>query len=85
VSFSGLITFVPEQASLARAVPSDRVLIETDAPYLAPAPRRGQRNEPAFVTHTCRRLAEIREVEAAEMAAITRTNALRFYGIDGVA
>lgn len=81
VSFSGLITFVPDLEEAARAVPADRVLIETDAPYLAPAPRRGRRNEPAYVTHTCRRLAEIRGVAMEEMAAVTRANARRFYGL----
>jgi TatD DNase family protein len=85
VSFSGLITFVPELESAAGAVPDDRVLIETDAPYLAPAPRRGRRNEPAYVAHTCRRLADIRGVEMEEMAEATRANARRFYGLDEAA
>ncbi|MDX1393380.1 MAG: TatD family hydrolase [Gemmatimonadota bacterium] len=82
VSFSGLITFVDELAAAAGAVPADRLLIETDAPYLAPAPRRGRRNEPAYVAHTCRRLAEIRGATMEEMAALTRANARRFYGLE---
>jgi len=82
VSFSGLITFVNALAAAARRVPSDRVLIETDAPYLAPVPRRGRRNEPGFLVHTCERLAELRGVEMEEMAACTRRNAHRFYRLD---
>jgi len=82
VSFSGLITFVDSLAPAARRVPSDRILIETDAPYLAPVPRRGRRNEPGFLVHTCERLAELRGVEMEEMAACTRCNAHRFYGLD---
>ena len=85
VSFSGLITFVPDLVDAARRVPANRVLVETDAPYLAPAPRRGRRNEPAYVAHTCRRLAEIRGVEYEEMARVTRANARRFYGLDEAA
>ena len=81
VSFSGLITFVADLAEAARLVPADRLLVETDAPYLAPAPRRGRRNEPAYVTHTCARLAELRGVELEEMAEVTRANARRFYGL----
>jgi TatD DNase family protein len=81
VSFSGLITFVPELETAARLVPGDRILVETDAPYLAPAPKRGRRNEPAYVAHTCARLAELRGVETEEMAETTRRNARRFYGL----
>ncbi len=79
VSFSGLLTFVPELAEWARAVPAHRLLIETDAPYLAPAPRRGRRNEPAYLAHTCRRLAEVCGVAFEEAAALTAENARRFY------
>ena len=82
VSFSGLITFVPELAGWARAVPADRLLIETDAPYLAPAPRRGRRNEPAYLTHTCERLAEVRGTCFEEAAALTAANARRFYRVE---
>lgn len=81
VSFSGLLTFVPELAEWARAVPADRLLIETDAPYLAPVPRRGRRNEPAYLMHTCARLGEVRGLAFAEAAALTARNARRFYGL----
>lgn len=85
VSFSGLITFVPELADWAREVPADRLLIETDAPYLAPVPRRGRRNEPAYLTHTCQRLAEVRGIAFDEAAALTTGNARRFYGLEDAA
>lgn len=80
VSFSGMVTFRSFPAEdLVALVPTDRLLAETDAPYLAPTPHRGGRNEPAFVVRTVERLAEIRGVEAGEMAARTRANARRFY------
>ncbi|WP_420634850.1 TatD family hydrolase [Candidatus Palauibacter sp.] len=82
VSFSGLITFVAELAGPARAVPADRLLIETDAPYLAPVPRRGRRNEPGFLPHTCERLAELRGMSFDDTAAATTANARRFYGLE---
>lgn len=81
VSFSGLVTFVPELAEPVRAVPADRLLIETDAPYLAPVPRRGRRNEPAFLVHTCERVAELRGISFEEAAAATTANARRLYGL----
>jgi TatD DNase family protein len=64
VSFSGIVTFnrAEELRVIAASIPDDRILVETDAPYLAPVPKRGGRNEPAYVTHTAQRLAEIRGV-----------------------
>ena len=85
VSFSGLVTFVSELAESVRAVPADRLLIETDAPYLAPVPRRGRRNEPAFLPHTCERVAELRGISFEEAAALTTSNARRFYGLEEAA
>lgn len=79
VSFSGIVTFVPSLADRVRGVPEDRLLIETDSPYLAPVPRRGGRNEPAFLPHTCRRVAEIRGVPPAEVAGLSVRNARAFY------
>ncbi len=82
VSFSGMVTFrkFPSE-ELVPLVPRDRLLAETDAPYLAPVPHRGGRNEPAFVVRTVERLAEITGVEVEEMAARTGDNARRFYGL----
>jgi TatD DNase family protein len=81
VSFSGILTFKNSQElrDIARAVPHDRLLVETDAPYLAPVPHRGQRNEPAYVAKTAAVLAEAIGVSAAEIAAITTENVLRLF------
>jgi hypothetical protein len=82
VSFAGLITFKRfEGADLLRAVPGDRLLIETDSPYLAPVPQRGRRNEPAFVAHTCAAAAALRGESPAELARSTMDNARRFLNI----
>ena len=76
ISFSGVLTFKNADAlrDIALAVPYDRVLVETDAPYLAPEPFRGRTNEPAFVAHTAARLASLRGVNETEMARITTDN-----------
>ncbi len=77
VSFSGIVTF--RNADMLREsaafVPDDRLLIETDAPYLAPVPRRGQQNEPAFVTHVAECLARVRGVTPEHVADVTTRNA----------
>ncbi len=79
-SFSGLITFRKyEDADLVRMVPADRILVETDAPYLAPMPHRGKTNEPAYVTHTARRAAEMRGEDPEAFAAATVANTRAFY------
>lgn len=83
LSFGGMVTFKRfDGADLLRAVPDDRLLLETDAPYLAPVPLRGRRNEPAFLVHTCEAIARLRGVEPADLAATTTRNARRFYGLD---
>lgn len=76
ISFAGLITFprYPD-ADLVRAVPGDRILVETDSPYLSPVPLRGRRNEPAHVVHTARRAADLRGDDPEEFAAQTARNA----------
>ena len=81
VSFSGILTFksADEIRQVANSAPEDRILVETDAPYLAPVPMRGKSNEPAFTRHTLTRLAEIRGRTEDEMAAITRENTLRLF------
>lgn len=80
VSFSGIVTFRRfDAAHRVRAVPDDRLLVETDAPYLAPVPHRGRRNEPAFVAATVEAVARMRGRAAADVADLTRANARRFY------
>jgi len=82
VSFAGIITFSKFDGQEAvRAVPEDRLLAETDAPYLAPVPRRGKRNEPAFVTHVVAALADIRGESVGAVAEATAQNAERFYAL----
>jgi TatD DNase family protein len=81
ISFSGILTF-PRSAELrdiARDVPLDRLLVETDAPYLAPVPFRGKRNEPAWVAHTARVLAELRGMTPEALADLTTTNFRRLF------
>jgi TatD DNase family protein len=81
LSFSGMLTF-PKLATLrevARAAPADRILVETDAPYLAPVPHRGHRNEPAFVRATAAALAALRGVSLEEIAASTAGNFHRLF------
>ncbi len=83
VSFSGIVTFKNfEDDDLVRRVPADRLLIETDSPYLAPVPMRGKRNEPSLVGHTCAAVATIRNEEPTEVARLTLENACRFYGVE---
>lgn len=81
ISFSGIVTFkkADEVRAVAKSVPLDRVLVETDAPYLAPHPNRGKRNEPAFTVLTAARLAEDRGAEIAAFAAATTENFFRLF------
>jgi TatD DNase family protein len=76
VSFSGILTFPKLGAlrELAASLPLDRLLVETDAPFLAPHPHRGKRNEPAFVRHTAKVLAEVKGVSEAEVDKVTTAN-----------
>jgi TatD DNase family protein len=82
ISFAGTVTF-PGSAALraaAAVVPADRLLIETDAPYLAPQPQRGRRNEPAFVSSTYAEVARIRGTAVDRLAALVRENAASLFG-----
>ena len=82
VSFSGIITFKKwDDLELLRLVPDDRLLVESDAPYLAPVPFRGKRNEPSFVPRTIDRLAAARDVTAEAIAAATTRNAARLFAL----
>lgn len=81
ISFAGPLTFkkAPHLWEAAMNVPQDRLMVETDSPYLAPEPLRGRRNEPANVVWVLRRLAELRGLPEEEMARVTTENARRFY------
>jgi TatD DNase family protein len=81
VSFSGVISFKKTEPlqEIARDVPLDRILVETDAPFLAPVPHRGKTNEPAYVVHTAAALARIRGIPEVEVARATTENFFRLY------
>ena len=81
VSFSGVLTFKNSEnlRNIARSVPLDRLLVETDAPFLAPVPYRGKRNEPAFVAATALVLAQVKGLSAAALAAATTANVLKLF------
>jgi TatD DNase family protein len=83
VSFAGNVTYpkAPELRDVARAVPTDRILAETDCPYLAPQPVRGKRNEPAYVVHTVASLAETRGEEPEELGRRIDANAAAAFGL----
>jgi TatD DNase family protein len=81
ISVSGIATFKNSTAlrDVIKTVPLDRLLVETDAPFLAPVPHRGKTNEPAFVVHTAKMLAELKGVSEAELAAVTTGNFFRLF------
>ena len=81
ISFSGIVTFKSAQTlrDVAQKVPLDRILVETDAPYLAPVPFRGKTNEPAYVKHTAECLAEIRQMDLDSFADLTTENFFRLF------
>ncbi len=83
LSISGIVTFkrAGEIPEVARTVPLDRLLIETDAPFLAPIPYRGKQNEPAFLAHTAAFIAELRGMPLSDLARATRETTCRVYGL----
>jgi TatD DNase family protein len=87
ISFSGILTFKTSEAlrEIASTVPLEQLLVETDAPYLAPMPYRGKRNEPAYVTETAKVLAAVKKMAPAEMAAMLAQNTYRCFAKMGAA
>ena len=83
ISFSGVLTFktAEELRNVARSVPTERLLIETDCPFLAPIPYRGKRNEPAFVVETAKKLAELKQTSVEEIARVTSNNFRRLFSL----
>lgn len=84
ISFSGIVTFKNAKAiqAVAKMVPDNRLLIETDSPYLAPVPMRGKKNQPAYVAYIGEFLAELRGVSAAHIAAVTRENYFSLFNLN---
>ncbi len=83
ISFAGNVTYPKAQniRDTAKAIPVERMLIETDSPYLAPIPHRGKRNEPAYVVETARQIAELREMTRDELGRVTTENFYRFFNL----
>ncbi|HBU13139.1 MAG TPA: hydrolase TatD [Clostridiales bacterium] len=83
ISLSGVVTFknAKKAAEAAAAVPPDKLLIETDSPYMTPAPHRGKRNDPSYVQYTAQKIAEIRGMELEELRKVTTENAKAFFRI----
>lgn len=83
ISFSGIATFKKSEEirEAAKNIPEDRILIETDSPYLAPVPHRGKPNEPSYVLHVAETIADVRGVPLEKLAALTRTNTERLFNL----
>lgn len=83
ISFTGVLTYKNARKAVeaALAVPMDRIMIETDSPYMAPVPHRGKRNDSGYVLHVCEKLAELKGLSVEETARITLENGRRFFGI----
>lgn len=81
ISFTGVITFTKDYDEVVKNIPLEKIMIETDAPYVAPAPYRGKRNEPAYVVEVAKRIAEIKGISLEDVAKTTTQNALKLFGI----
>lgn len=85
ISFAGMLTYKKneELRAAAATIPAERMLVETDSPYLAPQPVRGKQNEPAYVVHTAECLAQVRNISTSELGELTTANARRLFGLPG--
>lgn len=81
LGFNGIITFAHDYDEVVKNMPFDRILVETDCPYLTPVPLRGKRNEPSYVKHVAQKIAELRGVSFEEVAEITTANAKKLFNI----
>ena len=83
ISFTGVLTYKNARKAVeaAQAIPLERLMIETDSPYMAPVPHRGERNDSGYVLHICEKLAQIKGISTGECAAVTLENGKRFFGI----
>ena len=81
ISFSGVITFAKNYDELVRQIPLEKIIIETDCPYVAPIPHRGKRNEPQYVKYVAQKIAEIKGVSFEEVAEQTTKNARKLFKI----
>ena len=81
ISFSGIITFKNADSlrDIVRSVPIERILVETDAPFLAPTPKRGKRNEPSFITHTAKKVAELKNLGFDELSMSSTKNFFQLF------
>ncbi|MFS1664071.1 TatD family hydrolase [Streptococcus sp. zg-JUN1979] len=84
ISFSGVVTFKKalDVQEAAKYLPLDKILVETDAPYLAPVPKRGRENKPAYTRYVAEKIAELRGTSLEEVAEVTHENAMRVFGLD---
>jgi TatD DNase family protein len=83
ISVGGVVTYKKSRmADVAAEVPLDKMMLETDAPYLTPHPYRGKRNQPAYIKHVCDKLAELRQIDAAEVDRMTDRAARKFFGLE---
>jgi len=82
ISASGVVTFKnsTDLAETFKAIPNDRILVETDSPYLAPTPFRGKPNEPSYIIHTLKFLAQLKKIEMNELAKLTSANFFNLFG-----
>lgn len=80
-SFGGAITFARDYDEVVRAIPIDRILLETDAPYVAPEPYRGKRNEPLYITEVAKKIAQIKDISPEEIGEQTTENAKKVFGL----